>query len=132
MTLAHLLKIIKYKLKFISKPWITAGSQNSIWFKNRFLALISLNTSSLPKNVSLNLLSILLKKINKCIINRISSQIRIMLKVHENVLNHWDKITPSVPRINCQGEKQLLNLMLLLTSSINIFLLLRKPVPDLF
>ena len=33
----HLLKKIKYKLKFKSKPWITLGLQKSISVKNKLL-----------------------------------------------------------------------------------------------
>ena len=81
-TYAPLKRINKYKLKFTSKPWISLGLQKSISVKNKLLAnFINKKDPVLKEEFHTkqkkyrNLLSILIKKLNRLIMINILKEI---------------------------------------------------------
>ena len=88
-TYGPLKRINKYKLKFKSKPCITLGLQKSISVKNKLI------TNSINKKVPIlkeefhtiyknyrNLLTTLMKKLNRLIMINILKEIEIILRTH--------------------------------------------------
>ena len=88
-TYAPLKRINKYKLKFKSKPWITLGLQKPISVKNKLLTYYSNKRNPILKEefhtknkIYRNLLSTLMRKVNKLIMINILKEIGIILRTH--------------------------------------------------
>ena len=88
-TYTPLKKINKYMLKFKSKPWITLGLQKSKSVKNKLLTnFINKKDPILKEEFHTNykkyrnLLSTLMKRINRLIMINILKEIGIILRTH--------------------------------------------------
>ena len=88
-TYASLKRINKYKLKFKSKPWITLRFQKSTSVKNKLLTNFINNRDAILKEEFhikhkkyRNLLSTLMKKVNRFIIINILKEVGIILRAH--------------------------------------------------
>ena len=88
-TYAPLKRVKKYKLKFKSKPWITLGLQKSKSVKNKlFVNFINKKDPILKEGFHTNhktyrnLLSTLIKRINRLILINVLKQIGIILRTH--------------------------------------------------
>ena len=82
-------RINKCKLKFKSKPWITLGLQKPISVKNKLLTYYSNKRNPILKEefhtknkIYRNLLSTLMRKVNKLIMINILKEIGIILRTH--------------------------------------------------
>ena len=89
-------RINKYKLKFKSKPWITLGLQKSRSVKSKFLTNFINKKDPVLKDEFRtkykkyrNVLSTLMKKINRLITINILKGIGIKLRTHGKESNPW-------------------------------------------
>ena len=85
----ELKRISKYKLKFKSKPWITLGLQKRISVKNKLLTnFINKKDPILKEEFHTkykkyrNLLSTLIRKVNRLIMINILKETGILLRTH--------------------------------------------------